>query len=123
MEPKNSTTSKLIAAYYDDLKTGKERWISMLSEEVAFSGPGKSHLGKEAFKVTLNNYLRLVKSLRVKQVTTENENASVIANYDLRSPTGKEFNLDVAEIWEIKDGKLNSLTIYFDTALFKEFMA
>jgi ketosteroid isomerase-like protein len=52
----------------------------------------------------------------------ENENACAIASYDFLSPQGNELNLDVAEIWDVKDGKLASLTIYFDIAEFRKFM-
>jgi ketosteroid isomerase-like protein len=38
------------------------------------------------------------------------------------SPKGKSFSSDVAEIWKVKDGKLDSLVIYFDTAAFQESM-
>ena len=42
--------------------------------------------------------------------------------YDFVSPQGNKLNLDVAEIWSVKDGKLTSLTIYFDIAEFRKFM-
>lgn len=122
METKN-LTKNIITAYYDELIAKRNGWASMLSEEITFAGPTKSHEGKEAFKATLTNFLSRVQGLRVKQTIADNGSASVIANYDMLSPHGKKFSIDVAEIWEIKNGKLGSLTIYFDTAHFRESMA
>ena len=85
METENMTRN-LITAYYDELISKKAGWESMLSEEVAFAGPSKSHQGKEAFKVTLVNFLSGVQGLRIKQTIADNGSASVIANYDMLSP-------------------------------------
>jgi len=44
--------------------------------------------------------------------------ACVIGNYDFKFPNGQEINGNVAERWTAKNGKLQSLTIYFDTLTF-----
>ena len=51
----------------------------------------------------------------------DGENACVIGNYDYEFPGGKNINGDVAEIWKEKNGKLDSLTIFFDTLSFDKF--
>lgn len=48
----------------------------------------------------------------------DGDNACVIGNYDYQFPNGEKINGDVAEIWTAKDGKLTSLTIFFDTLTF-----
>ena len=49
----------------------------------------------------------------------EGDQACVIGNYDYVFPNGESTNGDVAEIWKIKDGKLDQLTIFFDTLTFQ----
>lgn len=39
-------------------------------------------------------------------------------NYDFKFPSGQEINENVAELWTTKNGKLQSLRIYFDTLTF-----
>ena len=53
----------------------------------------------------------------------EGEKACVIVHYELMSPKGNSASSDVAEILVVKDGKIGSSTIYFDTAAFANFMA
>lgn len=59
--------------------------------------------------------------MRVKEMILEDDLACVIANYDYEFPNGRNINGDVAEIWKVKDGKLDSLTIFFDTHTFDVF--
>jgi ketosteroid isomerase-like protein len=120
---KNSTAKEVLANYYDDLAQKREGWQSLLSGEVVFTGPGKTHRGQDAFINTLNNFMRRVKTMNVKQVIGGDEHAAAIVNYDLISPQGTMFNIDVAEIWKVENGKLDSLAIFFDTAAFTRSMA
>jgi ketosteroid isomerase-like protein len=53
----------------------------------------------------------------------EGEKACVIVHYELLSPKGNRASSDVAEILRVKDGKIYSSTIYFDTVAFNNFMA
>jgi hypothetical protein len=54
----------------------------------------------------------------VKEIIIQGDNACVIGNYDFKFPNGQEINGNVAELWAAKGGKLQSLTIYFDTLSF-----
>jgi hypothetical protein len=57
-------------------------------------------------------------TMRVKEMIVEDENACVIGNYDFKFPNGVSINGDVAELWKAKNGKLDLLTIFFDTLAF-----
>ena len=117
---KSSETKELLKKYYDGLSSGGD-WHSMLSEEISLTGTiAKGTKGKELF--VNNNFFKMVKGLMVKEMIVENENACCLISYDLMSPYGKRFSSDVAEIWKVKEGKLESLAIYFDTAAFRASM-
>jgi ketosteroid isomerase-like protein len=103
--------------YYKGLYSRGD-WHSMLSDDILLTGTiAKESRGKKAF--VNNNFFKMVKGLKVKQMIVENGNAFAIVSYDLMSPKGKSFSSEVAEIWKVKDGKLSSLAIYFDTAAFQ----
>jgi ketosteroid isomerase-like protein len=103
--------------YYKGLYSRGD-WHSMLSDDILLTGTiAKESMGKEAF--VNNNFFKMVKGLKLKQMIVEDANACAIVNYDLISPKGKSFSSEVAEIWKVKDGKLSSLAIYFDTAAFQ----
>ncbi len=115
----NSTkTKELLEAYYKGFAV-KDGWDSVLSEDFKFVGGDmlntKPVIGKQAYIEIINRFSRLFENMRVKEMIVENENACVIGNYDYVFPGGKRVNGDVAEIWKVKDGKLDALTIFFDT--------
>ncbi len=111
----------ILQEYYRRLSSEGD-WHSLVSGEILLTGTiAKETKGKELF--VNNNFFKLIRGLKVKQLIAENDSACAIVHYDLMSPKGKGFESDVAEIWEAKNGKLESLAIYFDTAGFQRAMA
>jgi ketosteroid isomerase-like protein len=116
-----SNTRELLNKYYKALSS-KGDWHSMLSPDIVLSGTiARETKGKEAF--VSNNFFKMVKSLKVKQMIVEEENACAIVSYDLVSPKSKRFASEVAEVWMAQNGELVSLAIYFDTAAFQQSMS
>jgi len=75
-------------------------------------------VGKQAYVDIIKRFSQRFESMRVKQMVIDGDKASVIGNYDFQFPNGKKINGNVSENWTIKDGKLHSLTLYFDTLTF-----
>jgi ketosteroid isomerase-like protein len=117
----SKTTKELLNKYYESLSR-KGEWSSLLSENFLLTGTvAKETRGRDAF--VNNMFFKLVKGLKVKTMIIEGESACAVVNYDLVSPKGKSLSCDVAEIWKVKNGKLDSTAIYFDTDAFQKFMA
>ncbi len=117
----SATTRELLKRYYEELGKKSARWGDLLSENFLLTGTvPKESRGREAY--VNNNFFKLVRSLRVKELIVDGEKACALVNYDLISPKGNPFSSDVAEIWKAKDGKLDSVAIYFDTSAFTAFM-
>jgi ketosteroid isomerase-like protein len=114
------TTKELLDRYYERL-SGKCDINSLLSENFLLTGTvDKETRGKEAYAG--NVFFTLVKSLKIKTMIIDGERACAVVNYELASPKGDRFSCDVAELWEIKGGKLDSLAVYFDTVAYQKFM-
>ncbi len=118
------TTKKLLETYYKGLAK-KHEWDSALSEDFKFVGGDMTKttpvVGKQAYIEVIKRFSQLFTGMRVKEMIIKGDNACVIGNYDYVFPNGKNISGDVAEIWKAKDGKLDSLTIFFDTFSFHEF--
>ena len=122
----NSTieTKELLNTYYKCFAQ-KNGWESVISEDFKFVGGDMTNttpiIGKQAYIEVINRFSKLFTSMRVKEMIVEEDRACVIGNYDYEFPGGKKINGDVAEIWKVKNGKLDSLTIFFDTLSFEQF--
>ncbi len=115
-------TNKEILEFYYKGFAEKSGWESVISDDFKFVGGDMTNttpvIGKQGYIEVINRFSKLFKSMHVKEMIIEDDNACVIGNYDYEFPAGKKINGDVAEIWKIKNGKLDSLTIFFDTLTF-----
>ena len=96
----------------------------MFSDEVTFKGTGMPSLkGKQPVIEITNDLLTRLESYEMKNIFQDGDTATVLNNYHLISPKGDRFILETAEIVGVKDGKIDSFDVYFDTAAFQSFMA
>lgn len=124
MESDNSggqETRQLLKSYYEGLAK-KGDWSSLLSDGFLLTGTiAKESRGREAY--VSNSFFKSVKSLLVKQLIAQGARGFAIVDYVITSPQGTPFACEVAEFWTTKNGKLDSVSIYFDTAAFSKSMA
>ena len=115
------STQKLLEIYYRGFAE-KANWDSVIADDFRYIGGDMTQteplIGKQAYIEVIKRFSQVFTAMRVKEMIIQGDNACVIGNYDLRFPNGKELNGNVAELWTAKNGKLQSLTIYFDTLTF-----
>jgi len=115
-------TKQLLEIYYRGLAR-KQGWEAVISEDFKFVGGDMTKntpiVGKANYIAIIDRFSRLFATMRVKQMIVEQDQACVIANYDYAFPNGIAISGDVAEIWKVKGGTLDALTIFFDTLTFQ----
>jgi len=115
------TTRQLLDTYYKGF-AAKAGWEGTLAEDFQYVGGDMNNtqpvVGKQAYVEIIKRFSQRFESMRVKQMVIDGDKASVIGNYDFQFPNGKKINGNVSEHWTVKDGKLHSLTLYFDTLTF-----
>ena len=112
------TTRETVQGYFTALKE-KRGWESFLSDDIvftSFAGPVKRITGKNLFVEATKRFYSSYISFELRDILVEGERACVLTRYELRAPNGNAFSSDVAEIFTVKDGKINSFGIYFDSA-------
>ncbi len=109
------TTKDVIQAYFDSLKQ-KTGWEAFLSNEMQFTSytnPIKRVSGRGAYLQTTRRFYSMIKGILV-----DGEKACVLTRYELQPPEGAVFESHVAEVFEVRDDKIKSFDIYFDSATF-----
>ena len=114
-------TSQLLEEYYERLAR-RSAWEELVADDICFIGPNTRTDGKAAFIRANHQFVQGVRSFEVKQRLSDGNTACAWVTYQLVSPKGTRAELDVVEIWRAADGKLDQMTIYFDTAAFRGFM-
>jgi len=112
-------TKETINGYFDALKN-KSGWESFLGDEMiftSFTSPVKKVTGKGAYIEATKKFYSGIVSMEMRDVIIDGEKACALTHYELRGPNG-QFGTDVAEVFTVKDGKIQSFGIYFDSAPF-----
>src|SRR5437867_10484138 len=109
------TTKELLDNYYKGLSK-KQGWDEFISDDFKFVGGDMTKtdpiVGKDAYRAIIKRFSQLFNAMHVKQAIIDGDAACVIASYSYIFPNGKSINGDVAEIWRIKNDKLDALTIF-----------
>jgi ketosteroid isomerase-like protein len=111
---------ELLDIYYKGFAE-KANWDSVIADDFRYTGGDIKQeplIGKQAYVEVIKRFSQVFTAMRVKEMIIQGDNACVIGNYDFRFPGGKEITGNVAELWTARNGKLQSLTIYFDTLTF-----
>ncbi|MFP7656237.1 nuclear transport factor 2 family protein [Chryseobacterium proteolyticum] len=120
-----TSTRQLLETYYKGF-AAKANWESTLADDFEYTGCDMTNttpvVGKQAYIEIIKRFSQRFEAMRVKQMVIEDDKASVIGNYDFQFPNGAKINGNVSENWTVKNGKLQSLTLYFDTLTFMENM-
>jgi len=116
-----ATTRQLLENYYKGFAE-KANWESVIADDFEYVGGDMNNIkpivGKQAYIEIIKRFSQRFEAMRVKQMIVEDDKACVIGNYDFLFPNGFKLNGNVSENWTIKNGKLQSLTLYFDTLTF-----
>jgi ketosteroid isomerase-like protein len=114
-------TREVLETYYKGF-AGKANWESVIADDFEYVGGDMNNIkpvvGKRAYIEIIKRFSQRFQAMRVKQMIVEGDKASIIGNYDFQFPNGFKINGNVSENWTVKNGKLQSLTLYFDTLTF-----
>jgi ketosteroid isomerase-like protein len=112
------TTRDVVTGYLDGVRT-REGWENFLAEDLAFTNftdPIKRVVGKQASLEGLRRFYAMVKNVEITRIIVDGDQACALTRYELQPPGGHAFESSIAEVFEVRDGRIRSLGIYFDSA-------
>jgi ketosteroid isomerase-like protein len=108
-----------IEQYFEKL-SAKRGWESMLADDMSFTSfavPNRHVKGKEVFLQATSRFYGMIRSLELRQLLVDGDRVVALTRYQLQPPGGAAaFTSDVAEIFLVRDGRIATFDIYFDTA-------
>jgi ketosteroid isomerase-like protein len=114
------TTRDTIQGYFGSLKQ-MSGWESFLSDDLvftSFTAPIKRVSGKTAYLEATRRFYSMITAVEVRELMVEGDKACVLTRYELQLPGRPAFSSDVAEVFGVREGKISSSEIYFDSAPF-----
>ena len=111
----------VILAYFQCLNEKKD-WEGYLSDDLVFTSPNQTIKGKRKYIESTKGFFQMVTGVEIKDLIVEGTKACAITSYAMRSSKGNLFkDTGVAEFFTLKNNKIDSLTIYFDTVPYAAF--
>jgi len=113
------TTRETIERYFDLLKARGD-WPSLFSATAtftSFASPVRQIPGRDAFVKATAGFYGMIREVRMRDLLVDGERACALTHYRLEPPNGRPaFESDVAEVFTVRGGAIESFGIYFDTA-------
>ena len=109
-----------IEGYFGALKQ-KRDWASYLSDDMVFTSltsPIKTISGKQAYLESTKGFYSMIKAMEVRDLIVDGDKVCALTRYQLQPPQRTAFQGDVAEVFRVRNGKISSFDIYFDSAPF-----
>jgi len=118
------STLDVIKSYYSSQSNKDDQWKELWSDDAVFSDASQTLLanGKEAVIQSFTPFLKGVAALKISQMIVEGEKACFVISYKYVNQKKEYMDQDVAEVWEVRGGKLAKATIYFDLTAYRRFM-
>jgi ketosteroid isomerase-like protein len=119
-EEARMSTNDIVQQYFEALAQ-KGTWQSFLADGLrftSFTSPGKELTGKAAYLETTRRFFSMVVSVELRDLIVQGDKACALTRYQLQAPSGTRFQSDVAEVFTVRQGKIETFGIYFDTAPF-----
>ncbi len=112
------TAKETIEGYFRSLEQ-KKAWESSLADDIIFTSltsPMRQISGKAAYLERTKRFYSMILSFKVRDLIVDGERACALTRYELQPPQQAAFTSDVAEVFGVRDGKITSFDIYFDSA-------
>ena len=90
-----------------------------MADDVSITGPVMQVRGKQAYIKTTLDFFQMVKDLRLHRYAASDSLVATEESFTVVTPSGDELTLDVAEFYEVRDGKIKSVKIYYDAEAFR----
>lgn len=112
------TTKETVKNYLKSVRA-MQPWDSLVADDMvftSFTNPLSKIEGKTAFLQATRGFYSMIKSLEVRQLIVDGDQACALTRYELQPPNGgAPFISDVAEHFSVQADKIVSFAIYFDT--------
>jgi len=111
---------EVFQAFCEGMMSGTDAWKEVVAENIVFTGPVAQVNGLAAFTELNEGFLPMVRGNKLNQAVESGDFVITQSLFDIATPSGKVIQLDMSEWYEIKDGKIQSIKIYYDADEFRK---
>lgn len=115
-----SAPIEVFQAFGQGMMSGTGSWKEVISDDITFTGPAAQTRGKAEFIQLNEGFLQMVRGNSMKQVAQSGDYVITQVEIQVAMPSGKTITLDMSEWYEVRDGKIQSIKVYYDAEEFRK---
>lgn len=111
---------QLVQGFGAGMASGTDSWKEFISENITFTGPAAQTSGIKDFIELNEGFMSMVRGNRMNKAIEADDFVITQVEIDVEMPTGKTITLDMSEWYETKDGKIESIKVFYDAEEFRK---
>ena len=111
---------KVVQGFGAGMAYGTDSWKQFIAENITFNGPAAQVSAIEAFIELNEGFMSMVRGNRMNKAIEVDNYVITQVEIDVAMPTGKTITLDMSEWYETRDGKIQSIKVYYDAEEFRK---
>ncbi len=111
---------EVFQAFGEGLMSGTDSWKEVVEEEIVFTGPVDQTKGLEAFANLNATFMPMMRGNEMIRVVQADNYVITQVIIKIEMPSGKKMDLDMTEWYEVKNGKIQSIKVYYDAEEFRK---
>jgi ketosteroid isomerase-like protein len=109
------TTLQVYHKFRTAMLSGTDSWTELIAEGIYLKGPLAEAKGKDNFIAINKPFFASIQSSEPTKVVRSGQTVITQIVTVIKLPDGSDLALEVSEWYDIADGKIQSLVVYFDT--------
>ncbi len=110
---------QVVQGFGAGMASGTDSWKQFIAENISFNGPAAQVSGIQAFVELNEGFMSMVRGNRMQNAVEVDNFVITQVEIDVAMPSGKTITLDMCEWYETKDGKIQSIKVYYDAEEFR----
>ena len=111
---------QVVQGFGAGMASGTDSWKQFIAENITFNGPAAQVSGIQAFIELNEGFMTMVRGNRMNKAVEVDNYVITQVEIDVAMPSGKTITLDMSEWYETKDGKIQSIKVYYDAEEFRK---
>ena len=111
---------QVVQGFGAGMTSGTDSWKQFIAENITFDGPAAQVSGIQDFIDLNEGFMSMVRGNRMNKAVEVDNYVITQVEIDVAMPSGKTITLDMSEWYETKDGKIQSIKVYYDAEEFRK---
>lgn len=111
---------QIVQSFGAGMASGTDSWKEFIADGITFTGPAAQVSGLDAFIGLNEGFMAMVRGNRMNKAVEVDNYVITQVEIDVEMPTGKTITLDMCEWYETRDGKIQSIKVYYDADEFRK---